>query len=175
MVSRGIRRSLGEITNGAHKRKNCLLTAKALCVIIYLQNLRRRAPLEAEIQPLWFRFCPALCAATLAGSDDGSRACHHHHLPLFSFIWVIVAFKNYKPAFGILGSDWVGLRYFEQFFPNAFAWRIIRNTLFLSLYSFIFSFPAPIVLALLLNEVQNQPFKKVVQTISYLPQLYLHG
>ena len=79
----GIRRSLGEIANGAHKRKNCFLTAKALCVIIYLQNLRRRAPLEAEIQPLWFRFCPALCAATLAGSDDGS----HHHLSLFSFIW----------------------------------------------------------------------------------------
>ena len=47
----GIRRSLGEIANGAHKRKNCFLTAKALCVIIYLQNLRRRAPLEAEIQP----------------------------------------------------------------------------------------------------------------------------
>ena len=89
-----------------------------------------------------------------------------HYFPLYG---IIVAFKNYKPAFGILGSDWVGLRYFEQFFPNAFAWRIIRNTLFLSLYSFIFSFPAPIVLALLLNEVQNQPFKKVVQTISYLP------
>ena len=89
-----------------------------------------------------------------------------HYFPLYG---IIVAFKNYKPAFGILGSDWVGLRYFEQFFQNAFAWRIIRNTLFLSLYSFIFSFPAPIVLALLLNEVQNQPFKKVVQTISYLP------
>ncbi len=89
-----------------------------------------------------------------------------HYFPLYG---IIIAFKNYKPAFGIWGSQWVGLRYFEQFFNNAFAWRIIRNTLLLSLYGFIFSFPAPIILALLLNEIRNQPFKKLVQTISYLP------
>ena len=92
------------------------------------------------VQQRWLVLMPVPALATLI---------IFHYFPLYG---IIVAFKNYKPAFGILGSDWVGLRYFEQFFPNAFAWRIIRNTLFLSLYSFIFSFPAPIVLALLLNE-----------------------
>ena len=89
-----------------------------------------------------------------------------HYVPLYG---IIIAFKNYKPAFGIMGSQWVGMRYFEQFFANAFAGRIIRNTLLLSLYGFLFSFPAPIILALLLNELQSQKYKKLVQTISYLP------
>ncbi|MGN0742841.1 MAG: ABC transporter permease [Candidatus Fimadaptatus sp.] len=89
-----------------------------------------------------------------------------NYMPLYG---IIIAFKNYKPALGIWGSQWVGFRYFEQFFNNAFAWRTIRNTLILSLYSFVFGFPAPIILALLLNEIKNQRYKKLVQTISYLP------
>jgi putative aldouronate transport system permease protein len=92
--------------------------------------------------------------------------CIFHYVPLYG---IVVAFKNYKPAFGIWGSQWVGTRYFAQFFQNPFAGRIIRNTLLLSLYGFIFSFPAPIILALLLNEVKHLRFKKTVQTISYLP------
>lgn len=89
-----------------------------------------------------------------------------HYFPLYG---ITIAFKNYKPAYGIMNSQWVGLRYFGQFFNNAFAWRVIRNTLLLSFYGFLFSFPAPIILALLLNELRNERFKKVVQTISYLP------
>lgn len=82
---------------------------------------------------------------------------------------VIIAFKNYSIRKGILGSDWAGLKYFFQYF-NAFDfWRTLRNTLQISLYTLIFGFPAPIVLALLLNEVTYSKFRKAVQTISYIP------
>lgn len=89
-----------------------------------------------------------------------------NYLPMYG---VMIAFKTYKPAFGIWGSKWVGLKHFRMFFESVYAWRIIRNTLFISLYSFLFSFPAPIILALLLNEIKCSPVKRVMQTISYLP------
>ncbi|MAG13245.1 MAG: sugar ABC transporter permease [Spirochaetales bacterium] len=88
------------------------------------------------------------------------------YLPMYG---VIIAFKNYSIRKGILGSDWAGLKYFFQYF-NAFDfWRTLRNTLQISLYTLIFGFPAPIVLALLLNEVTYSKFRKAVQTISYIP------
>ena len=89
-----------------------------------------------------------------------------NYLPMYG---VLIAFKSYKPAFGIWGSKWVGLKHFRMFFESVYAWRIIRNTLYISLYSFLFCFPAPIILALLLNEVRCSPVKRVMQTISYLP------
>lgn len=81
----------------------------------------------------------------------------------------VIAFYNYRPAKGISGSKFVGLQNFVYFFESPFFARTIKNTLAISLLSLIFAFPAPIILALLLNEVNNKFFKKTVQTITYLP------
>ena len=81
----------------------------------------------------------------------------------------LIAFQNYSPYKGILGSDWVGFKYFKMFLGNPMIWRLMKNTLLLGVVSLIFSFPAPIVLALLMDQIRSIKFKKVVQTISYLP------
>ena len=95
---------------------------------------------------------------------------------IFVVIWnywpmygVIIAFKDYSPAFGILGSPWVGLKHFERFFASYFFLEIIVNTLRLSLYSLLVSGPLPIILALLFNELNRKWFKSTAQTISYIP------
>lgn len=82
---------------------------------------------------------------------------------------ITLAFKRYSPAAGIWGSEWVGLEYFKQFFGSIYFGRVLKNTIVINIVTLMLGFPAPIVLALLLNEVKNQKFKKVVQTISYLP------
>lgn len=82
---------------------------------------------------------------------------------------IILAFKDFAPMKGILGSRWVGFQYFHDFFTGMYAFRTIKNTILLSIYNLIWGFPAPIILALLLNEVKNILFKKTVQTITYLP------
>jgi len=80
-----------------------------------------------------------------------------------------IAFKAFNPGKGILGSPWIGLRNFRDFFGSVYFIRVLRNTMLISLYGLLFSFPAPIILALLLNELRSMLFKRVVQTISYLP------
>ncbi len=80
-----------------------------------------------------------------------------------------IAFKDYGPGAGIWNSPWVGFENFIQFFNSYYFWRIIRNTLLINVYELIFGFPAPIILALLLNELRQQAFKRVVQTVTYLP------
>ena len=82
---------------------------------------------------------------------------------------LIIAFKNYKPALGFAGSKWVGLKYFKKFFGDYYFFRILRNTFLISLYSILWSFPAPILLALMLNELHNERFKHTVQTVTYIP------
>lgn len=82
---------------------------------------------------------------------------------------VIIAFKNYRPNKGIMGSEWVGFLHFKNFFQSPDFVRILRNTFSISGLGILFGFPAPILLALLLNEIRNEPFKRVVQTITYLP------
>ena len=89
-----------------------------------------------------------------------------HYIPMGG---VVIAFQNYKPFKGIMRSDFVGLKWFIEFLTGPYAWRIIRNTLLISLYSILFAFPAPIILALMINEVKCTPFKKTVQTVSYMP------
>ena len=81
----------------------------------------------------------------------------------------LIAFMDFKPAKGFLGSDWVGLKHFIRFLSDPYFFRLIRNTLLISIYSIIFSMPAAIILALLLNEIRNMRFKRLVQTVSYLP------
>lgn len=89
-----------------------------------------------------------------------------HYLPMFG---IIIAFKNYVPHKGILGSDWVGFEHFATFMQSPMFWRLIKNTLSLSVYSLIAGFPLPILLALSLNYIKNARFKKTVQTITYAP------
>lgn len=81
----------------------------------------------------------------------------------------VIAFKRYSPVAGILGSEWVGFQYFEQFLTSPYFGNVMKNTIILSVYSLIFGFPAPIILAILLNEVRNSVFKRTIQTLSYLP------
>ena len=88
------------------------------------------------------------------------------YVPMFG---VIIAFQDYRPALGILGSEWVGLEHFRRFFGSIFAFRVIRNTFILNVQLLIYGFPAPIILALLMNEVRIAKFKRTVQTITYMP------
>lgn len=89
------------------------------------------------------------------------------YVPMFG---TIIAFKSYSPALGILKSPWVGFVNFADFFSSYYFVRILRNTLVISFYSIIFGFPAPIILALVLNEVRSRRFLRVTQTILYLPR-----
>lgn len=82
---------------------------------------------------------------------------------------VIIAFKNFRPAVGIMDSPWVGLKHFITFFNDYNFWRILKNTFSISALSILFGFPAPILLALLINEIRNTKFRRAVQTISYMP------
>ena len=85
---------------------------------------------------------------------------------------LMIAFKDFSPAGGILGSDWAasyGFQNFIDFFGSYYFWRLLKNTLTISLATLVFGFPAPILLALLLNEVKSTAFKRVTQTISYMP------
>lgn len=89
-----------------------------------------------------------------------------HYAPM---VGIVIAFKDYNAFKGIWASPWVGLKHFEAFFTTPYFWRLIRNTFLISFYGLIFGFPAPIILALLLNELKDGKFKKITQTISYLP------
>ena len=80
-----------------------------------------------------------------------------------------MAFMDYSPRLGFEGSEWIGWANFTRFFNSPYCMQLIRNTLVLSVYGIIFGFPAPIILALLLNELKSMKFKKVVQTVTYLP------
>jgi putative aldouronate transport system permease protein len=80
-----------------------------------------------------------------------------------------IAFKDFNGAFGILGSPWVGLKHFRNFFSSYYITVLLRNTIILSLYSLAASFPFPIILALMLKEVKNDKFRRLVQTTTYAP------
>ncbi|RAV06647.1 sugar ABC transporter permease [Paenibacillus sp. YN15] len=91
------------------------------------------------------------------------------YLPMYG---VIIAFKDYEPTggfWGILKSEWVGLQNFKMFFTSIYFGRLMKNTLLISFYRLLFGFPAPILLAILINEIKNVFFKKTVQTITYMP------
>lgn len=88
------------------------------------------------------------------------------YIPMYG---VLISFENYNFTKGVLGSHWVGFKYYIEFFQNPQAWPLFRNTLLLGVYSLLWSFPAPIILALLMNEIRSTFFKKAVQTVTYLP------
>lgn len=111
------------------------------------------------------------------------RICRHKVLYLFMLPCVVsllvfnyypmygatLAFKDYKYNLGIMGSPWVGLKHFERFLTSPQFWITLKNTIVITTLKLLICFPAPILLALLLNEVRAPKFKRVVQTFSYLP------
>lgn len=93
-----------------------------------------------------------------------------HYIPMAG---IVIAFKNYRGTVsgfeGIFAAPWVGLENFKMFFDSIYFGRLLGNTLLISIYRLVFSFPVPIIFSLLLNELQGKHFKRVVQTVSYLP------
>lgn len=104
---------------------------------------------------LWLLFLPCLLYYAV-----------FKYAPMFG---LVITFKNYNVFKGIWASDWVGFKYYRMFFENPDFWVLMKNTVLLGVYKLVFGFPAPIILALLLNEVRNAVLKKWVQTVSYLP------
>ncbi len=82
---------------------------------------------------------------------------------------IVIAFQQYSPFTGIFGSKFVGLTHFQNFFKGSDFWMLLKNTLGISILSLLFYFPAPIILALLLNEIRCQTYKRLVQTFIYIP------
>ena len=89
------------------------------------------------------------------------------YLPMFGNI---LAFRRYRPGMGPWGTEWVGLQYFEMFIQDERFWRAFRNTLVTSLWNIVVNFPLPIFFAIILNEARLKWFKKIVQTVSYMPR-----
>ena len=92
-----------------------------------------------------------------------------HYYPMYG---VTLAFKQYKPKMGIIGSPWAsqhGMKYVLQVVGDPYFWTVFKNTIVLNVVNLAITFPAPIILALLLNEVASNRYKRVVQTVTYLP------
>ena len=82
---------------------------------------------------------------------------------------IVIAFQDFRVTRGIFGSPWVGLKHFVEFFKSATALRVVRNTILLNIYGLLWGFPIPIIFAVALCEMRSNRFRKVIQTISYLP------
>ncbi|NLK68674.1 MAG: sugar ABC transporter permease [Clostridiaceae bacterium] len=94
------------------------------------------------------------------------------HFIIFKYLpmWgVLIAFQDYNAYLGFLGSPWVGFKHFIDFFSNPDFTRLLSNTLLISLYNLAFGFPAPVIMALLLNEIRSQWYKRSIQTLVYIP------
>ncbi len=89
-----------------------------------------------------------------------------HYLPMYG---VQIAFRDFNPVDGITGSVWVGFKHFERFFRSYYFGRLLRNTLLLSLYQLAVTFPMPILLAIMLNELRSNKFRKTMQMVTYAP------
>ena len=89
-----------------------------------------------------------------------------HYAPM---VGLVMAFEKYVPVKGFFGSKWIGLQNFRNFFTGPYVGRLIKNTVIIGLLDLLVNFPAPIIFALLLNEIRLKFFKRSVQTISYMP------
>jgi putative aldouronate transport system permease protein len=120
--------------------------------------LRKKSPLRLELKrnnALYIMIIPPVVLIILFS-----------YLPMFG---VMIAFKDYNLALGVLRSPWVGFKYFIQFFNDPFFGRIVSNTFILASLGILIGFPAPIIFALFVNEIPGTRFKRIVQSISYLP------
>jgi len=89
-----------------------------------------------------------------------------HYVPMYG---LQIAFQNFNPIKGYSGSPWVGFDHFERFFESYQFWTVIKNTIGISVYELLVAFPAPIILALMINQLTSERFKKFVQTVTYAP------
>ena len=89
-----------------------------------------------------------------------------HYWPMYG---AQIAFRDYRAKLGIFGSEWVGLKWFHKFFTSYDFWEILNNTLMISLYQIIVGFPIPVVFALMINAIPSERFKKVTQSVAYMP------
>lgn len=86
-----------------------------------------------------------------------------------AIFWLSIAFKNYNAFAGLAASKWIGFKYFKLFIDDPYFWKLIRNTILLNTNMIVFFFPVPIILALMINDLQNRHLKKFIQTVTYLP------
>jgi len=86
----------------------------------------------------------------------------YHYWPMYG---AVIAFKEFSPKLGILGSPWAGFKYFRDFFQSAYFFRTLKNTLVLNFLNLLFGFPAPVIFALLLNELSSNRFKRTIKSI----------
>lgn len=89
-----------------------------------------------------------------------------HYLPMAG---IQIAFRDYHPAYAMSEAKWIGLKKFQDFFSSYYCWDYIRNTLVISLSSIVIQFPLPILLALFINEIRSSRYKRLVQTVTYMP------
>lgn len=89
-----------------------------------------------------------------------------HYVPMYG---AIIAFKDFQLGDTISSAPWIGLKWFTNFFSSMYFWRLIKNTLLINVYALIFGFPVPIIFALVVNEIRQAKFKRIVQTVSYMP------
>lgn len=133
-----------------------------------LQHTQQNTSLIIKDEPLWKRFKRQIAFQIFVLLGILFMAIFSY-VPMFG---ILMAFKDYKISSGIIGiftSDWAGLRYFEEFVNDYNFPTLVKNTLALSILKLFFSFPIPILYAIMLNEVRNAFFKRFVQTVSYLP------
>lgn len=124
-----------------------------------------------------------MAAAAPRGSSLGRRVLKHWEYYLLLLIPIAVtvifkyvpiygvqiAFRDFNAVDGFFGSEWVGLKWFERFFNNYNSVRMIKNTILLSLYSILWTFPIPIILSLFINQLRSSKFQRVTQTVIYAP------
>jgi putative aldouronate transport system permease protein len=121
----------------------------------FVQRIRKTAKLYAKHKFLIFLLMPGLISLII-----------FNYIPMYG---IIIAFKDFKLSEGIFGSAWVGLKHFEDIFRYPNVWRAVENSLIIGLLSITTGFFATLVFALLINEIRDALFKRVTQTISYLP------
>lgn len=115
-------------------------------------------PLKKRIMDNWQLYAMLLIPVVLT--------IIYKYIPMYG---IQTAFRDYKASQGMFGSEWVGLKWFQRFFSAPTCVRMLSNTLLLSLYSLLWSFPIPIFLALMLNQIRFQRFKRTTQTVLYAP------
>ncbi len=120
--------------------------------------IRIKKPLTRRLTEHWQLYAMLLIPVVLT--------VIYKYIPMYG---IQIAFRDYKASRGFMGSEWVGLEWFQRFFSAPNFWRMMKNTVLLSLFSLLWGFPIPIILALMLNQVRFQRFKRITQTVLYAP------
>lgn len=121
--------------------------------------IKRRSPLQKHLRRYWQLYAMMVLPILYF--------IIFKYLPMFGNV---LAFRRYRPAMGPFGTEWVGFKYFEMFLKDPAFWRAFRNTFTISIMNLVINFPIPIIFAILLNEIRHVRFKKLVQTVSYMPR-----